>query len=55
MVMGILERGGKVSTYVVPNRKKKALQAEVRKRVEASSALYIVALKAYDGLDEFEY
>jgi hypothetical protein len=30
-VMGILERGGKVRTSVVPNRKKKALQAEVRK------------------------
>ena len=34
-VMGILERGGKVRTVVVPNRKKKALQAEVRKHVEA--------------------
>jgi hypothetical protein len=28
-VMGILERGGKVRTTVVPSRKKKALQAEV--------------------------
>ncbi len=34
-VMGILQRGGKVRTVVVPNRKKKALQAEVRKHVEA--------------------
>src|SRR5450631_4456484 len=33
-VMGILERGGKVRTVVIPNRKKKALQAEVRKHVE---------------------
>ncbi len=39
-VMGILERGGKIRTTVVPNRKKKALQAEVRKHVEAGSALY---------------
>src|SRR5205823_6043450 len=30
-VMGIMERGGKVRTIVVPNRKKKALQAEVKK------------------------
>jgi hypothetical protein len=30
-VMGILERGGKVRTVVVENRKKKALQAEVHK------------------------
>src|SRR5579864_1639130 len=30
-VIGILERVGKVRTAVIPNRKKKALQAEVRK------------------------
>src|SRR5271169_3144554 len=34
-VMGILERGGKIRTSVVPNRKKKALQSEVRKHVQA--------------------
>src|SRR6266852_2096105 len=54
-VMGILERGGKVRTSVVPNRKKKALQAEVRKHVEAGSALYTDALKSYEGLGEFEH
>ena len=41
-VMGIMERGGKVRTVVVPNRKKHALQAEVRKHVEAGAALYTV-------------
>jgi transposase-like protein len=51
-VMGILERGGKVVTKVVPNRKKKALQAEVRNHVEAGSALYSDALKSYSGLDQ---
>jgi hypothetical protein len=40
--MGIMERGGKVRTVVVPNRKKHALQAEVRKHVEAGAALYTV-------------
>lgn len=50
-VMGILERGGKVRTTVVPNRKKHALQAEVRKHVEAGSALYTDALLSYNGLD----
>ena len=45
MVMGILERGkdgkqSKVRTKVVGNRKKHALQSEVRKHVEAGSALY---------------
>lgn len=50
-VMGILERGGKVKTIVIPSRKKKALQAEVRKHVEAGSALYTDALLSYDGLE----
>jgi transposase-like protein len=59
-VMGILERGkdGKhstVRTTVIPNRKKKALQAEVRKHVEAGSALYSDALESYRGLDEFQH
>jgi transposase-like protein len=38
-VMGILERGGKVRASVIPNRKKKSLQTEVKKHVEAGSAL----------------
>ena len=31
------------------------LQSEVRKHVEAGSALYTDALKSYDGLDEFQH
>jgi transposase-like protein len=54
-VMGILERGGTVRTKVIPNRKRKALQAEVRKHVKAGSALYTDALPSYKGLDEFEH
>jgi transposase-like protein len=59
-VMGILERGkdGKhstVRTTVIPNRKKSALHAEVRKHVEAGSALYTDALQSYNGLNEFEH
>jgi len=50
-----LERGGKVRTKVVENRKKKALQAEVREHVEAGSALYTDALQSYNGLDEFQH
>ncbi len=49
-VMGILERGGEVRTIVVPSRKKVVLQAEVRKHVEAGSALYSDALLSYEGL-----
>jgi transposase-like protein len=53
--MGILERGGKVRTAVLPNRKKKAIQSEVKKHVEAGSALYTDALQSYNGLNEFEH
>jgi transposase-like protein len=50
VVMGILERGGEVRTTVVENRKKSALQGEVKKHVEAGSALYCDALLSYEGL-----
>jgi transposase-like protein len=56
-VMGILERGDKASgktskvrTTVIPNRKRATIQAEVKKHVEAGSALYTDALLSYDGL-----
>jgi transposase-like protein len=50
-VLGIVERGGKVRTVVVPDRKKKTLQAEVRKHVKAGSALYTDFLLSYEGLE----
>ena len=50
-VMGLLERGGEVRTAIVPNRRKAALQSEVRKHVAAGSALYSDALLSYEGLD----
>jgi transposase-like protein len=49
-VMGILERGGKVRTTVIANRRKKVLQDEVRRHVSAGSALYSDALLSYEGL-----
>jgi len=49
--MGMLERGGEVRTIIVPSRRKKTLQTEVRKHVEAGSALYTDALLSYDGLE----
>ena len=54
-VMGILERGGRVRATVAPNRKKKALQAELREHVLAGSAIFTDALKSYEGLDEFQH
>ncbi len=49
-VMGLLQRGGKVRTVVVPSRKKPIVQAEVKKHVKAGAALYSDALRSYDGL-----
>ena len=49
-VVGILERGGKVRASVIPSRKRKVLQEEVRKHVEAGAALYTDALLSYEGL-----
>ena len=49
-VMGILERGGSVRTVVVEDRKKRTLQAEVKKHVQAGTALYTDALLSYNGL-----
>jgi len=51
-VMGILERGGKVRTSVIPNRRKHALQAEVRKHVTVGSVLFTDALQSYEGLEK---
>jgi transposase-like protein len=48
--MGMLERGGRVRTVVVPNRKRSALQTEVRKHVEGGSELYSDSLPSYKGL-----
>src|SRR2546430_3067013 len=49
-VVGILERGGKIRAAVVPSRKRKVLQEEVRKHVTAGAALYSDALLSYEGL-----
>jgi transposase-like protein len=58
VVFGVLERGdkskgthSKIKTVVVPNRKKRTLQAEVKEHVQAGAALYSDALLSYDGLE----
>lgn len=50
VVFGVLERGGKVRTAVVADRRKSALQSQVKAHVEAGVALYTDALQSYDGL-----
>jgi transposase-like protein len=51
-VMGILERGGEIRATVVGNRKKHALQSNIRTHVKAGSAIYTDALMSYQGLKE---
>jgi transposase-like protein len=49
-VMGLLERGGRVRTTVIANRKKSAIQGTVKEHVQAGSALYTDFLLSYQGL-----
>jgi transposase-like protein len=51
-IMGILERGGEVRAAVVGNRKKHALQTNIRAHVKAGSAIYTDALMSYQGLKQ---
>src|ERR1700682_6265189 len=55
IVMGILERGGKVHTTVVPNVRRKPLHDEIKKHVEAGSAIYSDALHSYQTLEDADY
>lgn len=53
--MGVLERGGEVRVTVVPTRRKGDVQAHAREHSLAGSALFIDALKSYEGLNEFQH
>jgi transposase-like protein len=50
IVFGALERGGKIRTAVLIDRKRAALETAVKTHVEAGAALYSDALKSYDNL-----
>lgn len=50
IVIGVLERGGKVRTKVIPNTRKHTVQAEVRANVEPGSLVCTDALPSYEGL-----
>jgi transposase-like protein len=52
VVMGMLERGKDVRLAVIPNRRKAAIQNQVRENVAAGSALYSDALQSYDNLSQ---
>ena len=52
VVVGFIERGGRVRTQVVNKRRKTNLQPLIREHVQAGAALYTDALQSYTGLDE---
>jgi transposase-like protein len=51
VVLGVLERGGRVRASVIPNRRKKTVQAEIRKNVTVGSALFTDELPSYNDLN----
>jgi transposase-like protein len=51
MVMGMMERGGKVRAMVVENRRRTELQKQVREHVEAGAAIFTDELPSYKGLN----
>lgn len=50
IVMGIVERKGKVRAFVIPSVKRDTLQARIREHVEAGATIYTDALASYSGL-----
>lgn len=48
---GLLERGGEVRVFSVPNRKKWALQTRIKENVREGTPIYTDALMSYQGLE----
>jgi len=54
-VFGILKRGGKVYTQVIPNAQSKTLMPIIREKVQPDSIVYSDALYSYNVLDVSEF
>ncbi|HLX35300.1 MAG TPA: IS1595 family transposase [Candidatus Limnocylindrales bacterium] len=50
-VVGVLTRGGRIQTQIIPDRRRPTLQALVRQHVLPGSNIYTDALGSYRGLD----
>ncbi len=50
IALGMVERGGKVRTFHVSNRRRHSLHTQIRQNVQVGSALFSDELKSYDGL-----
>src|SRR5438552_956512 len=55
IVMGILERGGRVRTHVIADRKSETLQPIIRQQVEAGVAIFTDEMGGYKGLDDYQH
>ena len=55
IVFGLLKRGGKVYTEIVPDCKSKTLQDIVRGKVSAESIIHTDGWRGYDGLVDIGY
>jgi len=55
IVFGIFKRNGKVYTEVVPDAKRRSLQAVIRGRVDIGSVIHSDAWRGYDGLVDVGY
>ena len=55
IVFGLLKRDGKVYTEVVPDCKKRTLQAIIRGRVSADAVIHSDGWRGYDGLVDVGY
>jgi transposase-like protein len=55
IVLGMVERDGRVRAIHVPKRSKPVLQKHIREHVEADAAIFTDELKSYDGLNEFRH
>lgn len=55
IVFGLLKRGGKVYTEIIPDAKKATLQAVIRGKVDLASIIYTDSWRGYDGLVDVGY
>jgi transposase-like protein len=55
IVLGMVERDGRVRAIHVPKRSKPVLQKHIREHVEADAAIFTDELKSCDGLSEFRH
>ena len=54
-VFGLLKRGGKVYTAIVPNAKTETLLPIIQEKVEPDSIVYTDTLRAYNALDVSDF